>query len=171
MGHEASGTIHAVGPHVTNVSVGDRVAIEPGTPCRVCKACKSGTYNLCRKMRFAAAPGPPDTQGTLTKYWRIASDFVYRLPESLSLEEGVMVEPLAVAVHANKMADVRPGETVVVMGSGTIGMLCAAVARHFGAHRIILVDILEKKLDFAKGWLGFETFLSRGEQSVECTRV
>jgi D-xylulose reductase len=109
-------------------------------------------------MRFAAAPGPPDTQGTLSKYFRIAEDFVYKIPNGVSLQEAVLVEPLSVAVHAVKLADVRPGETAVIMGSGTIGLLCAAVARQFGAHRIILVDILEKKLEFARGYLGVETF-------------
>lgn len=175
MGHEASGTIHSIGSAVTQVSVGDRVAIEPGTPCRFCNACKNGTYHLCRQMRFAAAPGPPDTQGTLCKYFLISEDFVYKVDEGISLMEAVCVEPTAVGVHAVRLADVRPGETVVIMGSGelrnllsfvaccsfilgTIGLLVAAVARQFGAHRIILVDILEKKLEFARSYLGVETF-------------
>ncbi len=114
MGHEASGTIAAVGSGVTHVAVGDCVAIEPGIPCRLCSACKSGTYNLCRKMRFAAAPGPPDTDGTLSKYYHIAEDFVYKVDERISLQEAVLVEPVSVAVHAVKLADIRPGETVVV---------------------------------------------------------
>jgi D-xylulose reductase len=167
MGHEASGTIHSIGSAVTSVRPGDRVAIEPGTPCRFCKACKKGTYNLCRKMKFAAAPGPPDTQGTLSKYFRIAEDFVYRIPESMGLEEAVLVEPLSVAVHAAKLAGVEPGETVVVMGSGTIGLLCAAVARQFGAHRVVLVDILDSKLDFAKTFLDCETFKPSFEQTAK----
>jgi D-xylulose reductase len=167
MGHEASGTIHAVGASVTRVRAGDRVAIEPGTPCRLCHACKSGSYNLCRGMRFAAAPGPPDTQGTLAKYYVLAEDFVYKIPEAMGLDEAVLVEPLAVGVHAAKMADVRPGETVVVMGSGTIGLMCAAVAKQFGALRVIIVDILEKKLEFAKGYLGCETFRAEVESSAE----
>mgnify|MGYP004500801441 CR=1 FL=1 len=113
MGHEASGVIASIGSAVTQVAVGDRVAIEPGTPCRFCSACKSGEYHLCRQMRFAAAPGPPDTQGTLSKYFRIAEDFVYKVGDEISLEEAVLVEPVSVAVHAVKLADVRPGETVV----------------------------------------------------------
>jgi D-xylulose reductase len=167
MGHEASGTIHSIGPAVTTIKPGDRVAIEPGTPCRHCKACKSGVYNLCRNIRFAAAPGPPDTPGTLSKYLRIAEDFVYRIPDRVGLDEAVLVEPLAVGVHAVKLGDVRPGETVVVMGSGTIGLLCAAVARHFGAHRIIIVDILKKKLEFAAQWLGCETFQASMDSGAE----
>jgi D-xylulose reductase len=167
MGHEASGTIHSIGSSVTTIAPGDRVAIEPGTPCRLCKACKSGSYNLCRDIRFAAAPGPPDTPGTLSKYFRIAEDFVYKIPDSIGLDEAVLVEPLAVAVHAVKLGDVRPGETVVVMGSGTIGLFCAGVTQQFGAHRVILVDILEKKLEFAAQYLGCETFLSSTDSSAE----
>jgi D-xylulose reductase len=167
MGHEASGTIHSVGTAVTLCKPGDRVALEPGVPCRFCKACKSGTYNLCRQMRFAAAPGPPDTQGTLTKYYNVAEDFVYKIPDDMGLDEAVLVEPLAVAVHAVKLGDVRPGETVVIMGSGTIGLLCAAVARQFGAHRVIVVDILEKKLKFAAEFLACDTFLSATSMTAE----
>ena len=167
MGHEASGTIAAIGSGVTSVAVGDRVAVEPGTPCRFCSACKRGTYNLCRQMRFAAAPGPPDTQGTLSKYYEMAEDFCYEIPDDMGLDEAVLVEPLAVGVHAVKVADIKPGETVVVMGSGTIGLMCGAVAKQYGAHRVILVDILEAKLEFAKGWVGCETFLADAELSAE----
>jgi D-xylulose reductase len=167
MGHEASGVIHSIGSSVTSCSPGDRIALEPGVPCRFCRACKSGTYNLCRQMRFAAAPGPPDTQGTLTKYYAVAEDFVYKIPDSMGLDEAVLVEPLAVAVHAMKLGDVKPGETVVVMGSGTIGVLCVAVARQFGAHRVIVVDVVETKLEFASGFLGCETFLARTDVDAE----
>ena len=168
MGHEASGVISSIGPSVTRVAVGERVAIEPGVPCRYCNFCKSGSYHLCPDMRFAAAPGPPeDTQGTLCKYFKLAEDFVYKVGDEMSLEEAVMVEPTSVAVHSIKLADVRAGETVVVMGSGTIGLLCAAVARAFGAHRIILVDILPQKLEFAKQYLGCETFQSSTTASAE----
>lgn len=130
MGHEASGTIHSIGSSVSSLQNGDRVAIEPGIPCRRCGPCKAGTYNLCRTMRFAAAPGPPDTQGCLTKFYEIAEDFCYKIPTSMGLDEAVLVEPLAVAVHAVKLADVKPGETVVIMGSGTIGLMVANVAKY-----------------------------------------
>jgi D-xylulose reductase len=102
-------------------------------------------------MRFAAAP--PDSPGTLAKYFRVAEDFVYKVPEGVALDEAVLVEPLAVAVHAVKLGDVRPGEVVVIMGAGTVGLLCASVARVFGARNVVIVDILEKKLQFAKGFL------------------
>ncbi|KEF57404.1 L-iditol 2-dehydrogenase [Exophiala aquamarina CBS 119918] len=167
MGHEASGTIHAVGSSVTHLSPGDNVAIEPGQPCRCCERCKEGLYNLCPRMRFAACPATSDrpgtdgTDGTLTKYYKIPADFCYKLPPGVSLQEGVLAEPLAVAAHAVRMVDVRPGKTqsVVVFGSGTIGLLCGAVARMFGAKKIVAVDVLDHKLEFARGFIqGARTF-------------
>lgn len=152
MGHEASGTIHAVGSAVTSLRPGDKVSIEPGYPCRRCKHCKSGRYNLCPEMRFAA--DPPRTHGTLTKFFLLPADFCYKLPESISLAEGVLMEPLAVAVHAVRLADIKPGQRVVVFGAGTVGLCCAAVAREFGAHLVVSVDLLQRKLDFARGFVG-----------------
>lgn len=166
MGHEASGTIAHIGSAVTRVAPGDHVAIEPGVPCRFCAPCKSGAYHLCKAMRFAAAPGPPDTPGTLARYFAVAEDFVYRVGD-MPLQEAVLVEPTGVAVHAVRLAGVVPGETVVVMGSGTIGLLCAAVARVFGAQRVVLVDVLERKLEFAMGYLRCETFRPDGAASPE----
>jgi len=168
MGHEASGTIHAVGSSVTHISPGDNVAIEPGQPCRRCARCKEGLYNLCPSMKFAACP--PDTPGTLTKYFKIDADFCYKLPPGVSLQEGVLAEPLAVAAHAVRMVDVRPAKTqsVVVFGSGTIGLLCGAVARLFGATKVVAVDVLDRKLEFARGFNpGVRTFKPDLEASPE----
>lgn len=121
-----------------------------------------------RNIKFAAAPGPPeDTHGTLCKYYRVAEDFVYKIGDEMSLEEAVLVEPLSVGVHSVKLGDVRPGETVVIMGSGTIGLMCGAVAKAFGAHRIILVDVLPKKLEFAKRYLDCDTFQYLVDSSAE----
>lgn len=160
MGHEASGIIHSVGPSVTKVRVGDRVAIEPGLPCRRCKQCKSGRYNICRNMVFPAAP--PRAPGTLVRLFRIPEDFVHRIPESLSLQEAVMAEPLGVAVHAVRMAQLRPGQTVLVLGSGTVGMLAAAVARAFGVRSIFITDINKDKLALATSFVdGCATFAPR----------
>jgi D-xylulose reductase len=156
MGHEASGIIDQVGTAVSDLKVGDRVAVEPGYPCRRCGACKRGQYNLCPEMKFAACP--PNDHGTLTRLFKSPADFCYKLPDSVGLEEAVLLEPLAVAVHAAKIANLRHGDTVVTLGSGTIGLLSAAVARAFGAKKVVAVDILENKLQFARKWNHSETF-------------
>jgi D-xylulose reductase len=165
MGHEASGVIEEVGSAVVSIKVGDRVAIEPGYPCRRCDACKRGQYNLCPDMKFAACP--PDVHGTLTKLFKLPGDFCYKLPNSICLQEAVLIEPLAVAAHAAKLANVAHGDTVVILGSGTIGLFCAAVAQAFGAKKIVAVDILENKLQFARDWNKSNTFMPDLNSSPE----
>ncbi|KAL2125501.1 hypothetical protein VTJ04DRAFT_1866 [Mycothermus thermophilus] len=158
LGHESAGTVVEVGSAVTALKPGDRIALEPGYPCRRCSNCLSGRYNLCPDMVFAATP-PYD--GTLTGYWTAPFDFCYKLPDNVSLQEGALIEPLAVAVHIVKQARVQPGQSVVVMGAGPVGLLCAAVARSFGATKIVSVDIVQAKLDFAKSFAATHTYLSQ----------
>jgi D-xylulose reductase len=109
-------------------------------------------------MKFAA--NPPYTHGALSKYYKMPADCCYKLPINLEkpfgLDEAVLIEPLAVAVHSVRQVGVQPGDKVVVLGAGTIGLLCAAVAREYGASLITSVDISRKKLDFA------ESFVSDG---------
>ncbi|RDW59917.1 hypothetical protein BP6252_13004 [Coleophoma cylindrospora] len=165
MGHEASAIVHAVGSKCNTLKPGDHVAIEPGFPCRRCPACKRGVYNQCVDMTFAAAP--PACHGMLTKYFRMPEDFAYKIPSSISLDLAVLIEPLSVAVHSSRQAGIKPGESVVIMGSGTIGLLCGVIAKVFGAHQIILIDILEEKLQFARKYLGCETFIPDAPSSPE----
>jgi D-xylulose reductase len=173
MGHEASGIVHAVGEAVSTLKPGDHVAIEPGYPCRRCPCCKSGRYNLCPRMKFAAAP--PNCHGTLTRFFRLPEDYCYKIPDgTLGLDEAVLMEPLAVAVHSVRQVGVRPGDRVVVFGAGTVGLLCAAVAREFGARMVIAVDKNEAKLEFAREFLAsasgemvFRTFVPNSGRSPE----
>ncbi|QKX54984.1 uncharacterized protein TRUGW13939_02074 [Talaromyces rugulosus] len=164
LGHESSGIISQVGASVKTLKVGDRVALEPGIPCRRCEPCKSGKYNLCIDMAFAATP-PYD--GTLAKYYRLPEDFCYKLPETMSLQEGALMEPLGVAVHIVKQGGVTPGSSVVVFGSGPVGLLCCAVAKAFGASKIIAVDIQQTRLDFAKKYTATSTFMPDKVSSEE----
>ncbi|PGH10169.1 chlorophyll synthesis pathway protein BchC [Helicocarpus griseus UAMH5409] len=149
LGHESSGTITSVGSAVTTLKPGDRVALEPGIPCRRCEPCRGGKYNLCLHMAFAATP-PID--GTLAKYYVLPEDFCYKLPDHVGLEEGALMEPLAVAVHVTRQGRVGPGDKVVVFGAGPVGLLCCAVARAFGASVVIAVDIQPARLEFARGY-------------------
>jgi D-xylulose reductase len=88
----------------------------------------------------------------LCVYYKLTERFVYKLPESVELEEGVLVEPLAVAVHSIRLADVKPGQRVVVFGAGPVGILCAAVARQFGAVEVISVDMNAARLEFVNSF-------------------
>ncbi|KAM6495787.1 xylitol dehydrogenase [Amanita muscaria] len=169
LGHESAGVIASVGSAVRHLKVGDRVAVEPGASCRVCELCKSGQYELCPYMAFAATP-PYD--GTLQRYYKVPADLAYELPEGLTLEEGAMMEPLSVAVHSvYKLGSLRACESVIVFGCGPVGLLCMAVAKASGASRIIGVDIVSSRLDFAKQYAATDIFLpptrKEGETNLE----
>ena len=167
LGHESAGTVTEVGSAVTTLRKGDRVALEPGYPCRRCGPCLGGHYNLCPDMVFAATP---PYHGTLTGFWTAPADFCYKLPENVSLQEGALIEPLAVAVHIVKQARVQPGQSVVVMGAGPVGLLCGAVARAFGATKVVAVDIVQAKLDFARSYAATHTYLSQRVSAEENAR-
>ncbi|GMM35353.1 L-iditol 2-dehydrogenase [Saccharomycopsis crataegensis] len=147
LGHESSGVIVEVGSAVTNVKVGDRVAVEPGYPSRYSKETMRGLYNLCPHMAFAATP-PYD--GTLARYFTVPEDFVYPLPDTVSFEDGALCEPLAVAVHANKLGNTTFGSSVYVFGAGPIGLLITATAKAYGATDILVIDLFDDKLEMAK---------------------
>lgn len=164
LGHESSGIVEQVGNKVTTLKPGDRVTMEPGQPCRRCDACKAGTYNLCPSMAFAATP-PID--GTLAKYYRLPEDLCFKLPDNLSLEEGALVEPLSVAVHVVRQASVTPGTSVVVFGAGPVGLFCCAVAKAFGAAKVVAVDIQAGRLEFAREFAATASYLPGNMSAVE----
>ena len=147
LGHESAGTIVEVGNAVQGLKPGDRVAIEPGWTCRKCEFCKTGRYNLCKDVTFLACP-PFD--GAFAEYLAWPADFLFKLPDSVSLEEGAMVEPFSVGLHAARRAGVRGGDWVLVTGSGPIGLCALQAAKANGASRIIVCDMVESRLETAR---------------------
>ncbi|MCD2203660.1 NAD(P)-dependent alcohol dehydrogenase [Halobacterium sp. KA-6] len=143
LGHEAAGTVVETGTGVTNVSVGDRVAIDPGKPCESCRYCEEGNYHLCESMEYLSSP---PTDGALVERLAWPAKHVYPLPESVSLREGALCEPLSVAIHACRRAGVEENDSVLITGAGPIGRLVAEVARDFGADQIVMTDLVEDKL-------------------------
>lgn len=147
LGHESAGTVVAIGASVRNLRIGDRVAIEPGVPCRHCDYCRSGSYNLCAHTVFAATP---PHHGTLSRYYKTAADYCYPLPDHLTLEDGALCEPVAVAVQICKVGNVHAGQTVVVFGCGPIGLLVQSVAKAYAAKKVIGVDMSDQRMKIAK---------------------
>jgi len=147
LGHEAAGVVTKLGAQVKNLQVGDRVAIEPGVPCRRCGYCKEGVYNLCPDMQFCATP---PVHGNLARYYVHAADFCYKLPDHMSLEEGALMEPLAVGVHACTRAGVSLGKKVLICGAGPIGLVNLLTAKAMGASEVIITDVMENRLEVAK---------------------
>jgi L-iditol 2-dehydrogenase len=151
LGHEVSGQVVQIGSDVRNVAVGDRVAIEPGTPCRNCRECMAGRYHLCPDLIFLATP-PYD--GALVQRMAIDSRNLYRIPDEMSYEEGALLEPLSVGIWGCKRANLQAGDDVLVTGAGPVGLLAAAAARAFGAGSVTITDLSEFRLGVARD-MGF----------------
>ena len=161
IGHEMSGTITAVGDGVAGWSRSDRVTVRPLDPCGECAACRAGHGHVCMKLKFIGIDAPGAMQGL----WTVPAHTLHRLPESLSLEHGALIEPLAVACHDVRMGRVQPGEFAVVLGGGPIGVLVALVARHAGA-RVVVSEINPFRIQLAAE-LGLETVDPRSDDLVE----
>ncbi len=146
LGHEAAGTIIKVGSAVKKLNVGDRVCMEPGIPNWQSEESLQGNYNLDPDIKFWAAP---PVHGCLRETVVHPAALTFKLPDNVSLEEGAMVEPLAVGMYAVKKAQVQPGDVAVVLGAGTIGLLLAASALAGGCSKVMLVDMIQPKLDMA----------------------
>jgi len=147
LGHESAGEVAESGDEVTDLSVGDWVALEPGVPCRECQFCKRGDYQLCQNETFMAAP--PD-DGAFAEFVAWPADFAYKLPEGVSTLEGALCEPLSVCIHACRRGEVSVGDTVVISGAGPIGQLMLEVAAAAGATNVIVSDVVESKLELAE---------------------
>jgi L-iditol 2-dehydrogenase len=163
LGHELSGQIEAVGAAVDPRRVGDRVAVEPQRPCRVCIQCKSGRYNLCPDMEFFATP-PID--GAFVEFVAIQSDFAHTIPDVVTYEAAALMEPLSVGIWACQRAQVGPGSRVLVAGAGPIGVIVAQTARAFGATEIVVSDVDAGRRSFALAH-GATRVLDPSEVSVE----
>ena len=147
LGHEVSGQVIGVGSEVRNVSVGDRVAIEPGTPCRSCRECMAGRYHLCPDLVFLATP-PYD--GALMERMTIDARNLYPIPVEMTYEEAALLEPLSVGIWGCKRAGLQPGDDVLVTGAGPVGLLAGATARALGARSVTVTDLSPFRLHLAR---------------------
>ncbi|RNM13162.1 Zn-dependent alcohol dehydrogenase [Nocardioides pocheonensis] len=134
VGHEMSGRVVACGPDVHDWHPGDAVTVMPLRWCGSCSACTSGHQHICERLDFMGIDSP----GSMQQLWTVPSDVLVHLPPALELAHGALVEPTAVAVHDVRRADLRPGERVVVVGGGPVGILIASVAAADGADVVVL---------------------------------
>ncbi|XP_019580867.1 sorbitol dehydrogenase isoform X1 [Rhinolophus sinicus] len=147
LGHEASGTVVKVGSLVKHLKPGDRVAIEPGAPRETDEFCKIGRYNLSPSIFFCATP--PD-DGNLCRFYKHNASFCYKLPDNVTFEEGALVEPLSVGIHACRRAGITLGSKVFVCGAGPIGLVNLLVAKAMGAAQVVVTDLSASRLSKAK---------------------
>ena len=163
IGHEMSGIVLKVGSEVSKVKQGDRVTVEPCIVCGKCDACRHGEYSFCESISFTYRNG----DGAMANYIIIKEPYVYILPDELSFEEGCLIEPLSVAVHAVRRADIKLGEKVVVIGAGPIGLLVIALCWLSGSTDIIACDTSEKRLSAASEFGASSTVLVPNEDIVD----
>lgn len=147
LGHECAGTVVKVGEGVTDLKVGDRVALEPGITCGKCEFCKSGQYNLCPDVVFLATP---PVQGCYEQFIAFPEDMCFKLPDNMSTLEGCLIEPLSVGFHAANQGGVGVGDSVVILGAGCIGLVTLLACKAHGAGQIIVADLVDARLDKAK---------------------
>jgi 2-desacetyl-2-hydroxyethyl bacteriochlorophyllide A dehydrogenase len=149
LGHEMSGTVEAVGDGVEGWGLGDPVTVMPLDWCGECPACRAGNEHICHNLDFLGI----DSAGSMQELWTVPARALVRLPDGLALDHAALAEPLAVAVHDVRRAGLVDGERAVVVGSGPIGLLVAAVARAEGAD-VLVLEINERRRE-AAAELGF----------------
>jgi len=145
MGHEFVGDIVQVGSTVKHILVGDRAVAEHVIGCGTCTYCRQGKRNLCRTPTVIGLHRP----GALAEYIALPAELVFKLPDELSYDEGVLVEPLSIAVYAVRKVDVQVGDTIAVVGQGPIGLFMDLVVKASGG-AVIGFDIVDNRLTFAK---------------------
>lgn len=151
LGHEIAGEVEAVGPGVTRVAPGDRVAVNPSLPCGHCRYCEKGMQNHCLDMRFyGSAMRMPHVGGGFREKLVCTEGQAVPLPPGMPLERAAFAEPLAVCLHAGKQAGPLLGKRVLVTGVGPIGALAILVARLGGAREVVATDIEDSSLRLAE---------------------
>jgi len=142
MGHEYSGIVVDIGKKVSNVSVGDRVTVDPsGNYCGRCDLCREGKTNLCVNRKIL--------RGAFAEYAVVEDRIVYKIPDSVSFKKATLIEPLSCVLHAVDLANIKAGEKAVVLGAGPIGLLLIHLLRHFGISKIIVSEPVQKRREYA----------------------
>lgn len=176
-GHEFSGEVVALGPQVEGIAVGARVAVEPSWNCGRCHVCRSGRQHVCPDVVF---PSFPPHNGALAEYIACPAFAVHGLPDNLGLIEGALVEPLGVAIHAVRLAQVTPQTRVAVLGAGMVGLCAARLVRLAGVEECAVVEPIPERRelvrDFAPAQVAasYEELVAAGfepEVVLECAGV
>ena len=145
LAHEFSGKVFEIQEN-RDYKVGDKVVVAPLIPCDECKECKTGNPAMCTQYDFIGSR----SQGAFAEYIKVPIKNLVKIPESMSLKHAALVEPLTVGIHGVDRANVKLGETTMIMGAGTIGLLTLLALKEKGVGEIIVVDINDKKLEIAK---------------------
>lgn len=159
MGHEAAGCIAAVGEGVAGFAVGDRVTLDSTVFCGECAHCRRGEINLCdHRQVLGVSCGDYHRAGAFAEFVAVPARVLHHLPQALPFEEAAMLEAAAVAIHAVSLAPLVPRDTALVVGAGTIGLLCLQALRAAGCSRILIADVDSARLQLAASFGGTPIF-------------
>jgi threonine dehydrogenase-like Zn-dependent dehydrogenase len=163
LGHEFSGVVRSVGKDVSHLKKGDKVVVDPIIWCNQCPACLNGHHNACHFLKLIGV----DVDGAFSEYVVADADKVFKIPEGISLRDAVLIELYSLGVHSTRKAMIEPGDRVVILGAGRLGLSVLEVIKQTGASWVCSVDILENRLEIAKK-IGAElTFNARKKNPVE----
>ena len=160
-GHEIGGVVAEIGKDVQGFVPGDKVVFMPQVTCGECYPCRHGMYHICDHLKVMGF----QTGGAAQEYFPVKAEMVLKLPDSMTLDQAAMIEPVSVAVHALSRAGSLDGLKVVVLGAGTIGNLVGQVARASGAKGVIITDVSEYKLEKARA-CGFEHVINSQREDL-----
>lgn len=146
LGHELSGDVINVGSNVKNVKIGDRVSVDPNLYCGKCYFCANGKRHLCEHMIGLGTAA----DGGFAEYVTVPEELVFKVADNVSYEAAAMTEPLSCCLHGMNLTDIKIGDTVMIVGTGNIGMIMLQLAKHAGAAKIIAVEPNEKRRTKAK---------------------
>ncbi len=162
LGHEYSGTIENTGSGVKGFSPGVQVAIDPNISCGTCYFCRRGEVHLCSNLRALGV----DIDGGMAEFCIVPEQQLYRLPEKFPMVASAFIEPVSCVLHGIDRAKIKVGDTVVILGGGTIGLMMLQLVRSAGASTTIVVEPLEKKRTIAKK-LGASYVLNPNEENIQ----
>ena len=146
IGHEFAGRIVEMGKSVSGFNVGDKVVIDPNMSCGYCRFCRDGKINLCENLKALGV----SENGGMAQYSIVPQKQAYYLPPNFPIRDAIFTEPLSCCLHGIEQAEIKTGDTVAVLGMGTIGLLMVQLARLNGASRIISIEPVEKKFKAAE---------------------
>jgi L-iditol 2-dehydrogenase len=165
MGHEAAGTVAAVGSGASKFAVGDRVTFDSTIYCGECAFCRRGDFNLCDKREvLGVSCGDYSRAGAFAEYVRVPERISYRLPDNMSFSEAALLEAVAVAIHGVSLSQIQPDETVLVLGSGMIGLLTLQAARATGCRMVFVADVDGSRLKVATSLGATKTLQASGAE-------